>query len=184
MTINIIKTSVQGLSPVSNAAERYAACKAEVIGSKTAKYIFARLEEASNKFGVLVLDSGCDSMYVPPFKNKEGGHDGGFVILNVDNPLIISGTTLPLGISLIHELGHAVQWVDDPSRFETLFEQATNALDSPSMAVVKESKWGGTTVVTKGGRAAQLVIENSNVAAHEATTCNELGLTYRSNYEG
>ena len=56
-------------------------------------------------------------------------------------------------------------------------------MTSSAMAVVKESKWGGTTVVTKGGRAAQLVIENSNVAAHEAPTCLELDLPYRSNYE-
>ncbi len=186
MTINIVKTSINGLPPVPKPDDAYATYKAQVIGSKTAQYVFSRLEKAPQKFGVLIVNSGSgvDSMYVPPFNCSDDGHDGGFAILNVDSPLVISDQTLPLGISLIHELGHAVQWLDAPDRFETLFKQAQGQIDSSSMNIVAATKWGGTTVVVKGNRTAQLVIENSNVAAHEATTCVELDLPYRSNYEG
>ncbi len=69
--------------------------------------------------------------------------------------------SFPPMITLIHELGHAKQYIEDPGRFA---HKAAN----------------GTILA---GSVSLSMIENDNLKRHENPVCNELGLLLRIKYD-
>lgn len=168
MTIEVIQTQVGGLAaPVGSASVKYLQFQEQVDGSSKAQEINMALSGAKLNIGVLLInnDAGFDSMYIPP-KALEGDSalkrfDGGVAVLNIESILKITGVALPIGVSLMHELGHAKQYVEKPEWFTNQFLAATQ----------------------KGSKEAQLAIENDNVQRHEKPICVELGKPHRDKYD-
>ena len=166
MGCKVITAATGGLQePISGAEARYETCLTEVNGSSTAKALQSFLSASPLSIGVLLIDEGFDSMYIPPSNLTSvpelKDYSGGIAVLNVDNPMKMSGKVLPLGVSLMHELGHAKQYIEKPSWFVGHYEAATK----------------------KSNKASQLEIENDNVQRHEQPICEELKLPFRTKYD-
>lgn len=166
MGCEVIKSGAGGLqAPIKNASHKFNDCLGEVGASSTAKMMAAYFDATAKNIGILMIDEGFDSMYIPP-TNLAGvdelkKYDGGIAVLNVTNPMKIGTTTLPLGISLMHELGHAKQFLEKPSWFENHYKAATQ----------------------NGNKESQLAIENDNVSRHEMPICKDMGLPFRTKYD-
>lgn len=184
MTLSVITQNVEGLvAPVPKSGDAFAGCKQEVIASTVAQKVFATLEQSALKIGVLFVNEGVDSMYIPPFQYDGGGtYSGGVAVVNTTNPLKIGDTTLPLGVSLIHELGHAVQYLQDPSGFKSKFESVQSGSSATTKFSITNAEGKALTKYIKNTLVAQLSIENDNVARHEAPVCDDLGLPFRKKY--
>jgi hypothetical protein len=194
MALRVITDKLDGLTaPVPGADDIYDEWKRQVDGSSVAKDIYAfldppsPLDPSSSKLtvGVLLIDHGFDSMYIPPFQlYPDGGgvYSGGVAVLNVTNPLTIENVELPLGVSLIHELGHAVQYAEDPVGFQDKFNQAQSGSKARTRFDITDSEGRALTRSYSNADIAKLEIENDNVARHEAPVCDELGLPYRRKY--
>jgi hypothetical protein len=177
MSITIIEGNTQGLqAPIANSRDSYAAYKQQVIASPTAQGLLASLEKSPKSVGVLLIDENFDSMYIPPFVFSGGApFDGGIAVVNIKSPMTIKGSEIPLGVSLMHELGHAKQYIEAPVAFERKYKEA--------MGQKKTDYPSELTRTRAGEKISQLIIENENVALHEAPVCDELGLPFRSRYD-
>lgn len=184
MTLTVITQSLDQLvPPVPKSADAFATFKQEVIASSVAKKVFAQLEESGFNIGVLLVNQSVDSMYIPPFQYDGGGaYTGGIAVLNVTNPLKIGDVTLPLGVSLIHELGHAVQYITDSSGFKSKFETVQSGSSASTKFNITNAEGKALTKFIKNTLVAQLSIENDNVARHEAPVCDDLNLPFRKKY--
>jgi hypothetical protein len=166
MGCTVITSDAGGLqAPIKNARHKYNDYLGEVGASSTALMMASYFDGSSKNIGVLLIDEGFDSMYIPPV-NLAGvealaSYDGGIAVLNVTNPLKLQGKTLPLGVSLMHELGHAKQFIEQPAWFENHYKAATQ----------------------RGNKESQLAIENDNVTRHEMPICKELSLPFRTKYD-
>jgi hypothetical protein len=178
MTISVIESPIEGLvPPLPKSKELYAVYQQEVIGSGTARSLIAFLERSPKSVGVLIIDDQFDSMYIPPCQLSGGSaaYDGGIAVLNIKSPTKILDTVLPLGIPLMHELGHAKQYLEAPAEFEQKFLEATGQ--------VSVSYPRGLTKGKSGKTISQLILENENVSIHEAPICDDLGLPFRKKYD-
>ena len=71
------------------------------------------------KPGVLLIDENFYSMNIPPFViGGLGGFHGGIAVVNIKIQMAIQDTLIRLGVSLMHELGHAKQYTENPVGFE------------------------------------------------------------------
>jgi hypothetical protein len=184
MGLTVITQTLADLeAPVDKSNDVFAACKQDVIKSPVAQKVFSTLEKWSSNVGVLFVDKGVDSMYIPPFQYNGGGtYSGGIAVVNATNPLEIGDTKLPLGVSLIHELGHAVQYKEDASGFEEKFKTANSDRSDNQKFSIMNADGKALTKYVKATKVAQLMIENDNVARHEAPVCDDLGLPFRKKY--
>jgi len=177
MSLSVIENNIEGLAvPIVNSLNTYAEYKTQVIASPTANAILAFLEQSPKNVGILFIDKDFDSMYIPPFVLPDDvSFDGGIAVVNVLSPINIGGTDIPLGVSLMHELGHAKQFIEAPVDFENKYKEA--------MGQVKSNYPSELTRKKKGEKISQLIIENENVALHEAPICDDLGLPFRKRYD-
>lgn len=180
MAIELIATQLDGCyAPIADSKNLLAACKQEVTSSSTAKCIDIYLAESKKLVGILFTDD-ADSSHVPAHC-LEGAASlskftGGIAVVNPTGRLIPGGKwegqagggkgPLPLGVSLYHELGHAMQNVQTPEWYEEM---------------TKKYMFDGTPAKTK--KFVQLEIEHQNLAQHEIPICRELGLPYRMKYD-
>jgi hypothetical protein len=132
--------------------------------SATAIRIFQDVRKAEEKFRV-VVSRGAIPGFVPSYQ-IDGGVSEIFwdpestthVLLNVreqKNQITFEEVELLPHIVLVHELGHAIQWIKDPEWFKKCLDDRHNDL-----------------------------LELDNIQAHELPVCKELGLAgTRSKYE-
>jgi hypothetical protein len=178
MSLSIIEKEVDGLTtPVANSLNTYEQYKSQVNASSTANAILKFLEESSKTVGVLLIDKDFDSMYIPPFVFEPDAvpFDGGIAVVNILSPIKIEDTEIPLGVSLMHELGHAKQYIEAPVDFEQKYQEAKGEIKTNYPSELTRTK--------KGEKISQLIIENENVALHEAPICNDLDLPFRKRYD-
>ena len=193
------------IEPVTNPAVWYVQCETDVKASATAMMILNYVRHDQRKVGLLFTKS-CDSKYHCAHEYAGAGeqlekYTGGIAVVNVDWPLIIQMETLPLGVSMLHELGHAKQFFDRPSLFYMLALLAggfynesgefESAHDNERAEVAKVATPRATTFnknpkpgytgdsAKKRGKEA---IENENLALHEIPICKELKLKWREKY--
>lgn len=208
MTIEYITEAmdlVSHIKPVTNPGVWYATCEGEVKPSSTAMMVLNFLHGHPKKVGLLFTES-CDSKYHCAHEYAGAGetlekYTGGIAVVHVKNPLTIKGETLPLGVSMMHELGHAKQFIDRPSLFYMLaliaggFYTAYEEFGADHQGdreTVKErltppkSKWNqNPKPILEGDSAknkAKQSIENENLALHENPICIELKMPHREKY--
>jgi hypothetical protein len=126
------------------------------------------LKSSALNVGVLIVNKSVDSMYMPPvaFDSVDAlkHFTGGIAILNVSSIMKIKGISVPLGVSLMHELGHAKQYIEDAKGFVGNFEKVRKNLG-------------------KASKEAKLNIENDNIQRHEMPICQELKCPFRAKYD-
>ena len=171
MTVILINDEPEGLvKAVADSKKRFnKMIMDELSSSSTARLIVGVLDDSPLKVGVLIFDAEFDSMYQPPsiLEGKTKDYDGGVALVRADSPMKLKGVTLPMGISLIHELGHAKQFVERPIWFEALFRKIVQANFSGTRTTLPE----------------KYEIEDQNVTYHEKPVCKELGFPFRDKYD-
>jgi len=196
---------VTSIEPVTNPGVWYAECEGHVKGSSTAMMILSYLTSHSSKIGLLFTKS-CDSKYHCAHEYAGAGeklekYTGGIAVVNVDNPLTLQKVELPLGVSMLHELGHAKQYLERPSWFymlalvagghydETGEYEAEHPTERAAIAIVLTPKPTGFNKnpkpIFKGSSATKKgkeEIENDNLARHETPICKELKQPFRVKY--
>ena len=130
--------------------------------------IVAYLDGASRmNVGILFIDSGFDSMYIPPTAMSDDPRlaelTGGVAVINIHSQMTIGGKAIPIGVSMMHELGHAKQYIQEPVLFEIYYNSAMS--------------------ITSGKNIPQIAIETDNLITHEAPILQELGLPFRTKYD-
>jgi hypothetical protein len=178
MTVELITQQIEGCyAPLGNSGNILATCKQEVTMSSTAKQIDIYLAETGKLVGI-IFTNDADSCHVPahclenaPSLSK---FTGGIAVVNPSGQLKPGGKwegqtgrnggDLPLGVSLYHELGHAMQNVQTPEWYDEM---------------TKKFLYSGSP---KDKKFVQLEIEHQNMAQHEIPICRELGLPYRMKY--
>lgn len=185
MTLTVITENLEELvPPVADSIHLVESYRQDVTGSATANEIFGKLDHSGLNIGVLLIEQGADSMYIPPFIfDGDGLFSGGVVVLNQMSPLNVRGTDLPLAVSLIHELGHAVQYIGNPADFQARFEEAHSGETTRTTFNITDCQGRALTRSYRNTEVAKLLIENDNVACHEAPVCDELGLPFRKKYD-
>ena len=170
MTLDTITSDLgAGLAaPLANSEKLYETYKAALDDSKTAQSIFQELENSDLCVGILFINSGYDSMHIPgsnTAKAKElARFTGGIAVVNIESEMSITGgDKLPIFVSMMHELGHAMQNVTNT---EWYYEQYATYMA------------GGDDK-----RTAQLAIENDNIQTYEKPICQELRLPHRDEYD-
>jgi hypothetical protein len=208
MTIEYITEAmdlVTHIKPVTNPGVWYATCEGEVKPSSTAMMVLNFLHGHQKKVGLLFTES-CDSKYHCAHEYAGAGealekYTGGIAVVHVKYPLIIFGEELPLGVSMMHELGHAKQFIDRPNSFYMLAliaggfykESQEFGAEHPSdrdtvaekLTPPKSAFNQNPKPILQGASAqkrAKEGIENENLALHEIPICRELKKPYREKY--
>jgi hypothetical protein len=170
MAHEVIKAAVGGFpTPIAKAPSVFLDYLGQVGGSSTAQLIAVFMDEARENIGILFInnEAGFDSMFIPPSALASdgalGGFTGGVAVVNIESGMKFGGKAIPLGVSMMHELGHAKQFIERPAWFENNYAAAMK--------------------VTKGVNQPKLDIENDNLARHEAPILKELGLPFRLKYD-
>jgi Golgi nucleoside diphosphatase len=152
---------------IPRASHKFIDLLAEVGGSSTAQMIASYLDGASQNVGILFIKEGFDSMYIPPSAISSDPalvqFDGGVAVINIDSQMKIKGTAIPYGVSMMHELGHAKQYIEKPQWFEATYRAAMSH--------------------KSGKNQPQLDIENDNLVRHEAPILKDMGLPFRLTYD-
>jgi hypothetical protein len=136
-----------------------------------------------------------------------GKYTGGIAVVNINTPMSIKGSQIPLGVSLLHEVGHAKQCIDNLGWYEGLYtkilennvraaegrvtkERDAFVSNSPSVTGYK-GNFGGKRVVMAAaaaewekdfGNGPRRTLENDNLAKHEKPVLQDLGLPFRDDY--
>jgi hypothetical protein len=158
-------TSNLGFDQDPKAKEYYANAVAYLQGSGTAKTIMATVESHSKDTLVLVAKD-CFPMFCHYEMAAQHGFDGSVIVW--DPVGLISAradtqcTYQSPAIALLHEMGHAVQWIKKTSWY---ISQVTAAMG------------GG-----QGAQAAKLAVENDNIDTHETPVARELKEGIRKDY--
>jgi len=165
MAIELIKKKEGGLAePAKSVSHKFNQYLGQVGASSKAQQLAGFLDSSNNNVGVLIIDRDFDSMYIPPEALSKdvalSRFTGGVAVLNVNSIMKIKGNAMPLGISLMHELGHSAQYISKPQWFYNKYKLAIN-----------------------NNQEAKLLIENDNVTRYEKPICRELGLSYRDKYD-
>ena len=131
--------------------------------SPTAKAILDALEKSDKQFYVFV-QQGCNAMFVHEEVARQHGFDGGVIIWDpVSTITAFAGDTPTMqspAIALIHEAGHAYQWLKKNGWF---------------MANVAQALGGSTE--------HKLNIENDNITSNETPVAKELKEGTRKDYD-
>jgi|ERR1017187_9955385 hypothetical protein len=170
MAHEVIQTAIGSFpTPIAKPSSVFLDYLGQVSASSTAQLIAVFMDEAKQNIGILFINNegGFDSMFIPPSAlaadNALTGFTGGVAVVNIESGMKISGKAIPLGVSMMHELGHAKQYIEKPAWFENNYAAAMK--------------------VTKGVNQPKLDIENDNLARHEAPVLKELGLPFRLKYD-
>jgi hypothetical protein len=185
-------------APIPKAKETYEHCLAEVAKSPTAQQIIKTLTKSPKKIGIFVSrmpkeDDEEDFQPVPEFippliyaaTPLAHEFDGGVAIVQVGNPITykVDGKlvkTTP-GVSLMHELGHAVQLQTDEKHFMKYCKIKIEAADAKKDSKkVRQAMQDFSTSSYREG--AMLIIEQENLKLHENPVCQELGIPVRLRY--
>jgi len=188
MTIEVIADTIAefNVAPVRNSKGRYDTIYGQVTGSSTAAMIISYLTSSPKCVGVyfsMMEDGGLDSMYFDPksasaCNSALSKYDGGIALVALDNPMWIGRVQIPLGVSMMHELGHAKQYLEKPAWYEALVDIVKNNNVSPQIAEsLKE-----TQKYTKPAQDAKMAIELDNITRHEGPICTEMGKPVRTSY--
>lgn len=216
MTLELVDTTltIAGgsiTSPLSsNLKQTYLKIWGELMNSSKAQEILGFLNSSSSVVGVLIVDSGSDSLHMAPSALAGGTaakYTGGLAVVNINTPMTIKNTTIPLGVSFLHEIGHAKQAIENPSWYEDLYSKILqNNVRAGEGLVTKErdafvstdSRVTGATGnyaakrmvketvaaewETQFGNGPRRTLENDNLARHEKPVLVELNLPYRDDY--
>jgi len=183
----IIEKEIEGLDhPVTNPKKIIGSLTLEAAEkSKSASEIIQFLSEASETTGILVTDkntANVDSMHLPAchcakFPQLEE-FTGGVVIFNHTSLMTIHGQQLPKLVSLIHEMGHAVQNINNKAEYEDHYNKywefenlAKECKDTKKRSEYKEE-----------AKKHKYAIENDNIQKHEKPVCVELDIKPREEY--
>jgi hypothetical protein len=142
----------------------------EIGKSSTARLIADVLDGTDKKIGILLFDAAYDSMYQPPSileGSTKKDYTGGVVLVNIKSQMTIKGKVLPIGVSLLHEMGHAKQYIERSIWFEGKFKE------------VVRMNFGGN----RKSNPAKYEIEDQNIQFHEKPVCIDLGLPWREKYD-
>lgn len=203
MGLQLIDKAIGGLAgPMSQYYANYVSALTTIYASSTAQSILSFLRSSDKAVGILLLDmsGGYDSMHIPASVLSGDGatkvFTGGVAVLNVENPLTIRGTVIPLGVSLLHELGHAKQNIERTEWYEAKYAECMRGDDAiaklvesdPSLkglsfklAREKKAELKGQMLAAK--KAAKLEIEEDNIQRHEKPILVQLGLPFRDKYD-
>lgn len=170
------QTASLGLPPPSGGAVRYYLdLERRLAGSRTAMGIMALLERSSHNYYILVCES--TAMYLDHDHLKAAiNFDGGIAVISPDDEIQLGSGKKTYGeISLIHELGHALQWQQKPLWYRGHTRRANGALQG-----------GGASLdsAPDSTDGSKYVVETHNVATHEWPVCDELGIEKRPDYCG
>lgn len=172
MTIKIVSREKAGtlnyplsnMVPCPDSDALYSGYKQTLSKSKTAMKIISQLDTLDNIIGLLISNNAPDCTYTPPscLKLSDYGFDGGLAIVNPDLKITFSVgkeyIKLPSEISLVHELGHAFQYLILGNPYKKYLDEWTIGVDA----------WNKVS----------MSVENPNVKEHEAPVCKELKLPY------
>src|SRR5437870_12152430 len=105
--------------PVDNVYGTLTEITRKTILSKTANRIIAFVQVHAKTVGLLLCEPSAvlsdQPNYYPPSQWKALGEEGavladrfsgGLAVVNLKNPLNLDGESMPIGITLAHELGH------------------------------------------------------------------------------
>jgi hypothetical protein len=156
-------------APIAKPSSTFIEYLGQVGTSSTAQMIAGFMDSTDKNIGILIIDNeaGFDSMYIPPSALKNDPplvrFSGGIAVVNIESTMKIKGQVVPLGVSMMHELGHAKQYVENPAWFENTYAAAMR--------------------ISSGPNKPKLDIENDNVTRHEAPILKDLGLPFRTTYD-
>lgn len=170
------QASALGLPPpLAKAVQYYLDLEKRLFQSKTAMGIMGLLEKSDHNYYVLVCES--TAMYLDHDHLKSAiGFNGGIAVIWPNDEIQLGAGKKTYGeISLIHELGHALQWQQNPLWYRGHTRRST-----------PELKGGGATLATspKDTKDSKYVVETHNVFNHEWPVCDELGIEKRPDYCG
>lgn len=169
--------------------------------SKTAQKVLQLVKGSAKKITVVGMRGGyqcfdSDGMIFIDIDgqltvNVRGPHD-----LHLD-PRVISGrrnvVELNNRLAILHEFGHAKQWIETPAMFDNKqgdydarLDKTKFAQDIRAAAEKRLKKTGDESVLpakeTVSSIAWSVKIELDNMSRHEWPICKELGLPMRANY--
>jgi hypothetical protein len=216
MSLELVETTltVAGgpLTPplTANLKATYLKIWGELMGSSKAQEILSFLNSSAALVGVLIVDGGSDSLHMAPSAMAGGTaakYTGGVAVVNINTPMKIKGTDIPLGVSLLHELGHAKQAIENAIWYEDLYSKilqnnvraAKGLVSSERDAfVLSDARVTGATGnfgakrkvreavaaewEAQFGNGPRRTLENDNLAKHEKPVLVELGLPFRDDY--
>ena len=198
-------------SPLAaNLKQKYLEIWGQLMNVSKAQEILGFLQSSGSIVGVLLVDAGSDSLHMAPSALAGGTaakYTGGVAVVNINTPMTIKGQQIPLGVSLLHEVGHAKQCIDNPGWYEGLYAKilennvragegrVTSERDnfvntSPSVTSYK-GNYGGKKMVMAAaaaewekdfGNGPRRTLENDNLAKHEKPVLVEMRLPYRDDY--
>jgi hypothetical protein len=212
MALALIPSKLGSLSPpiASGLNEAYLSALSDVRASSKAQAILEFLRSSSTPVGILIIDgsAGVDSMHIAPSGLTEEAtkrFTGGVAVVNISSPMTIKGSQIPIGVSLIHELGHAKQCIENPQWYEDLSakilrnnsivgEGKLNALKTQVVdqhASLKGLKFPQQKLLkpklleefeAEYGNGPRRTLENDNLARHEKPVLIEMRLPFRDDY--
>jgi hypothetical protein len=194
----------------ANLKGKYYEVWGQLLNSSKAQEILTFLQSSGSIVGILLVDGGSDSLHMAPSALAGGTaakYTGGIAVVNINAPMNIKGTAIPLGVSLLHEVGHAKQCIDNSGWYEGLYtkilENNTRAAEgrvtkerdafvskSPSVTGYKGAFSGKRVVMAAAaaewekdfGNGPRRTLENDNLAKHEKPVLQSMGLPFRDDY--
>jgi hypothetical protein len=158
-------TSALGFDQDPKAKDYYSTAMAYLGGSASAKSLIDKVTKHGRDTYVLVAKD-CFPMFCHYEMAAQHGFTGSVIVWDpvglISARADLQCTFQSPAIALLHEIGHAVQWIDKASWY---------------IANVNTAMGGG-----KGGDAAKLEIENDNIDTHETPVARELKEGTRANY--
>lgn len=192
----------------TNRKAKYYEIWGQLMNSSHAQEVLSFLQSSGSLVGVLIVDSGSDSLHMAPSAMAGGTaakYTGGLAVVNITTPMSIKGTAIPLGVSFLHEIGHAKQCIEKPGWYEDLYAKilknnsaartATRDRDKfisedsrvqsfkgkfPQLRALKNEV--GAEWESVFGNGPRRTLENDNLAKHEKPVLIDLGLPYRDDY--
>ena len=199
----MIDKQIGGVSaPMSQYYANYVGALSTIYPSSTAQSILSFLRASDKQVGILIIDNsaGFDSMHIPACMLSGDAaakvFTAGVAVLNVESLMTIGGKKIPLGVSLLHELGHAKQNIERTEWYEAKFNECMRSDDTirklvssdPSTKGLKgkdlmEKKRQLGEQFNAAKKNAKLEIENENLKQHEKPILVDLGLPFRDKYD-
>lgn len=212
MALALISSKLGSLTaPVASSLDgAYLSALNDVRASSKAQAILEFLRSSKTPVGILLVDnsSGIDSMHIAPSGLTEEStkrFTGGVAVVNIGSPMKIKDAAIPIGVSLIHELGHAKQCIENPQWYEDLSAKIlrNNSIvgegklnELKTRVVDQHASLKGLKFPEQRARKPKLLeefeaeygngprrtLENDNLARHEKPVLIELGLPFRDDY--
>jgi uncharacterized protein (DUF697 family) len=216
MPLELIETTLTvGGGPLTaplsaNLKAKYIEIWGQVVNSSKAQEIISFLQLSDKIVGVLVVDSGGDSLHMAASAMAGGTaakYTGGIAVVNITSPMTIGGTVIPLGVTFLHEIGHAKQNIENAVWYTDLYEKIlrNNTIsgkgtggklkdlyiaNDPAVQAYKGAFPGlralknaaGSVWETEYGKEPRRKLENDNLARHEKPVLIEMQLPFRDDY--